>query len=106
MHFDGILDIVGQFGPFQLYVFLLIAFSINWSYHGVMVPFVVMDMDHWCYLAELQNLSWAEQKQIAIPVDDSGHYSKCERYELSSLNDVPFDSWINQSVYKPNTTVS
>ena len=79
MKFDDIVDMVGSFGPFQAYVFILVGMFAFWSYHGVAVPFVVMGMDHWCYVSQVANLTWEQQKRIAIPVDEDGQYRQCER---------------------------
>ena len=79
MKFDEIYDKIGAFGPFQMYAFILIGMFSFWSYHGTAAPFVVYSMDHWCHVPALVNLSWKQQKYVAIPVDEDEDYLKCHR---------------------------
>ena len=38
-------------------------------------------MDHFCKVDRLSNLSYAQQRSIAIPVTSSGEYSECTQYD-------------------------
>ncbi|XP_070382654.1 solute carrier family 22 member 7-like [Dermacentor albipictus] len=70
------------YGPFQKRMLLLIllgAFSVNCQ--TVVVSLVTGDVDHWCKpLAEF-NISAADWKNIAIPTEADGRFSRCRVYE-------------------------
>ncbi|KAL1425242.1 hypothetical protein MTO96_019393 [Rhipicephalus appendiculatus] len=69
-------------GPFQkrmLWIVLLGTFMA----HGqtLLVPLVTGDVDHWCKPPDGFNISAAEWKHIAIPVETDGRFSRCRVYE-------------------------
>ncbi|KAL1433558.1 hypothetical protein MTO96_012392 [Rhipicephalus appendiculatus] len=69
-------------GPFQkrmLWIVLLGTFMA----HGqtLLVPLVTGDVDHWCKPPDDFNISAAEWKHIAIPMETDGRFSRCRVYE-------------------------
>ena len=79
MHFDDVFGVIGPLGAAQIFTFVLVSMTSFWSYHGVAAPYVVMQVDHWCHIPGISNLTFEKQKAIAIPKDDNGEYSQCER---------------------------
>ncbi|KAH7934216.1 hypothetical protein HPB49_023131 [Dermacentor silvarum] len=69
-------------GPFQKRMLLLVllgAFSV--SCQTVVVPLVTADVDHWCKPLAGFNISAADWKNIAIPTEADGRFSRCRIYE-------------------------
>ncbi|XP_037580754.1 solute carrier family 22 member 7 [Dermacentor silvarum] len=69
-------------GPFQkrmLVLILLGAFSI--SCQTIVVSLVTGDVDHWCKPLAGFNMSAADWKNIAIPIEADGRFSRCRVYE-------------------------
>ncbi|XP_070382648.1 solute carrier family 22 member 7-like [Dermacentor albipictus] len=69
-------------GPFQKRTLLLILlgfFSINTQ--TAVVPLVTGDVDHWCKPLAGFNISAADWKNIAIPTEADGRFSRCRVYE-------------------------
>ncbi|KAL1433554.1 hypothetical protein MTO96_012388 [Rhipicephalus appendiculatus] len=69
-------------GPFQkrmLWIVLLGTFMA----HGqtLLVPLVTSDVDHWCKPPDGFNISAAEWKRIAIPMETDGRFSRCRVYD-------------------------
>ncbi|XP_070382656.1 solute carrier family 22 member 7-like [Dermacentor albipictus] len=70
------------YGPFQkrtLFLILLGAFSVNCQ--TVVVSLVTGDVDHWCKPLAGFNISAADWKNIAIPREADGRYSRCRVYK-------------------------
>ncbi|KAH7933956.1 hypothetical protein HPB49_019566 [Dermacentor silvarum] len=69
-------------GPFQkrmLVLILLGIFSANCQ--TVVIPLVTGDVDHWCKPLTGFNISVADWKNIAIPIEADGRFSRCLIYE-------------------------
>ena len=80
--FDELVEHLGAFGSFQRYAFVLMSLFSLWMYHGVSTPFIVFQMEHWCYVEELAGRSWEEQRYIGIPYlegEEEGEYEECYR---------------------------
>ncbi|KAH7939700.1 hypothetical protein HPB52_016134 [Rhipicephalus sanguineus] len=66
------------YGPFQKKMLLLIllgAFSVNCQ--TFVVSLVTGDVDHWCKPPTDLNISAADWKNIAIPMEADGRFSRC-----------------------------
>ncbi|XP_075534357.1 solute carrier family 22 member 7-like [Dermacentor variabilis] len=69
-------------GPFQtrmLVLILLGLFSVNCQ--TVVISLVTGDIDHWCKPLAGFNISAADWKNIAIPIEADGRFSRCRIYE-------------------------
>ncbi|XP_050046682.1 solute carrier family 22 member 7-like [Dermacentor andersoni] len=69
-------------GPFQtrmLVLVLLGLFSANCQ--TVVITLVTGDIDHWCKPLAGLNISAADWKNIAIPIEADGRFSRCRIYE-------------------------
>ncbi|KAH6924715.1 hypothetical protein HPB50_026655 [Hyalomma asiaticum] len=70
------------YGPFQKRTLLLIllgAFSV--SCQTVVVSLVTGEVDHWCKPFAGFNISAADWKDIAVPLEADGRFSRCRVYE-------------------------
>ena len=81
MQYDDLYDLVGHFGLYQFCVFLCCCINVLYDNEAVTMVFVGGDMDHFCKVDRLSNLSYAQQRSIAIPVTSSGAYSECTQYD-------------------------
>ncbi|XP_050024612.1 solute carrier family 22 member 7-like [Dermacentor andersoni] len=80
-------------GPFQkrtLLLLLLGVFSLNSQ--TAVVPLVTGDVDHWCKPLAGFNISAANWKNIAIPTEADGRFSRCRVYERCKLPVQPSSS--------------
>ncbi|XP_075529863.1 solute carrier family 22 member 7-like [Dermacentor variabilis] len=69
------------YGPFQrrmLFLILLGLFSAHCQ--TVMISLVTDDVDHWCKPLAGFNISAADWKNIAIPIEADGRFSRCRIY--------------------------
>ncbi|KAL1433552.1 hypothetical protein MTO96_012387 [Rhipicephalus appendiculatus] len=69
-------------GPYQrrmLSLVLLGTFMVNCQ--TIVVSLVTGDVDHWCKPPDGFNISAAEWKHIAIPMETDGRFSRCRIYE-------------------------
>ncbi|XP_070383742.1 solute carrier family 22 member 7-like [Dermacentor albipictus] len=69
-------------GPFQkrmLFLILLGLFSTNCQ--TMVITLVTGDVDHWCKPLAGFNISAADWKNIAIPIEADGRFSRCRIYE-------------------------
>ncbi|XP_065300673.2 solute carrier family 22 member 7-like [Dermacentor albipictus] len=69
-------------GPFQkrTLLFLFLGF-FSLSTQTAVVPLVTGDVDHWCKPPAGFNISAADWKNIAIPTEADGRFSRCHVYE-------------------------
>jgi len=67
MKYDYVYTYVGQMGLFQKLVCAAIFFFSLFTLDAVQMIFVGADMNHWCLVPELSNLSYEQQKNIASP---------------------------------------
>ena len=62
-----------------------------------MVNVIAYTVPHWCYIPALSNLSYEDQKKIAIPFDSSeDEFSTCKMYDLN-YNDLMDEELRNMS---------
>lgn len=80
---DEAFELAGGMGVYQWMVFLLVGIVAVFSAESVNVNFIGGTQEHWCYVPELYNFSFNEQKFIAIPSDDDSEYSECEMFNLN-----------------------
>ncbi|XP_054934066.1 solute carrier family 22 member 7-like [Dermacentor andersoni] len=69
-------------GPFQkrmLVLILLGVFSVNC--HTLVISLITGDVDHWCKPLAGFNISAADWKNVAIPIEADGRFSRCRVYE-------------------------
>jgi len=103
-------EYIGDIGVYQWCIFIVgFLFSLfnAETYH---IIFVGGHMPHWCRVAELAELPYDVQKNVAIPTesvdrDGSIEYSSCEMFSLdySVYNRTQFYSW-NRSLMVTNET--
>ncbi|XP_041462835.1 organic cation transporter protein-like isoform X1 [Lytechinus variegatus] len=115
MKFDDILRTVGEFGPYQrrLYVILvLLKFTVSWA--TMVAVFLNASVDHWCATPEwdsgCEQYGLSEEdcelakKTGSIPSnytsDGKLEYAQCEKYDVSG---VGFWSGIDPSNYSSQT---
>ena len=79
MKFEDVFEQTGEFGLYQWFAFICLAMFPFWHLDACFTPFIVMNVDHWCYIEELSNLTFHEQQNIGIPVKDNGEYENCQR---------------------------
>ena len=90
MHFDNLMEALGEFGRYQkVRFFLLCLFSIASAWHALNMVFIGASPDFHCdvtainlSLTPLENLSHSERKELMIPPD-----SECHQYDvMETLN--------------------
>ncbi|KAH7940347.1 solute carrier family 22 member 7 [Rhipicephalus sanguineus] len=69
-------------GPFQKRMqFLILLGTFILHCQALVVPLITGDVDHWCKPPDGMNISAAEWKHIAIPIETDGSFSRCRVYE-------------------------
>ncbi|XP_050024599.1 solute carrier family 22 member 7-like [Dermacentor andersoni] len=69
-------------GPFQKRTLLLILLGVfSLTSQTALVPLLTNDVDHWCKPPAGSNISAADWKNIAIPTEADGRFSRCRVYE-------------------------
>ncbi|PIK43918.1 putative organic cation transporter protein-like [Apostichopus japonicus] len=102
MKYDEIISHLGDFGPYQRRIYLLLSFPIFCSaWHLLVQVFLAGGSDHWCAESDWANtdcpFDWNTtaveceeiKKYASIPVSSDGSFSKCTKYNVSGLT---FDS--------------
>ncbi|XP_069755118.1 organic cation/carnitine transporter 2-like [Narcine bancroftii] len=85
--YEEIVAFLGEYGPFQKLIFLLLSFSVFPNgFCGLSIIFVGDVPDHRCSIPANLNLSeaWMNRTIPLVPGDDP-HYSKCSRYRLDVI---------------------
>ncbi|XP_064635292.1 organic cation transporter protein-like [Lineus longissimus] len=88
MAFENILQRIGSFNRYQIFQYFILCFS-GWptGLHTLSIIFLGADQDHWCDIPELRNLTYEQQKNIAIPEETNRDanviFSKCRRFALN-----------------------
>ncbi|XP_069753865.1 organic cation/carnitine transporter 2-like [Narcine bancroftii] len=85
--YEEITAFLGDWGPFQKLIFLLLSVSIFPNgFTGLSIVFVGDVPDHRCSIPANLNLSeaWMNRTIPLVPGDDP-HYSKCSRYRLDVI---------------------
>ncbi|KAK2176140.1 hypothetical protein NP493_680g00020 [Ridgeia piscesae] len=108
MLFDAILKEIGEFGPWQIILYGLLGLvGIPTGFQNMGITFLGGDMDHWCHVPELANLSDDLQRYISVPnTDGEPHtYSQCYMYHLnySGYSTKEFLRW-NRSAHVDTNT--
>ena len=99
MLFDEILELLGDFGPYQRRTFLLVGLmAIPTSWHVLLQVFTAGYADHWCYATETSNINcsyWnltspdCEEsiRHATIPLSTkpgaNAEYESCHRYNFT-----------------------
>ena len=85
MHYADVYKLIGDIGVYQLCVVIAMATVYMSAIAPITTIFVGADMPHWCRVDELVNLSFTQQKNIAIPYSEPGssEYSSCQMYNLN-----------------------
>ena len=54
------------------------------GFQNMGITFLGADMDHWCNVPQLHNVSGTQQRYIGIPDDEHGRqeYSQCYMYDI------------------------
>ena len=101
---------IGEMGPYQWRVFVAVFILIVYTADSIYIIFIAGHMTHWCRVAEMDNLPYDVQKNVAIPAESTDHdgsvaYSSCEMFSLnySAYNRSEFYSW-NRSLMVTNET--
>jgi len=107
---SDLTEYIGESGRYQWRVFALLCFFNLFTSHTIHIVFIGADMPHWCRVAELAELPYDVQKNVAIPTesvdrDGSTEFSSCEMFSLnySVYNRTQFYSW-NRSLMVTNET--
>ena len=53
------------------------------AFHNTGISFLGAEMDHWCQVPQLANLTIDQQRLVGIPTDERGqqNYSQCYMYD-------------------------
>ena len=102
---------IGDFGVYQLRIFLVTFVFGMFSLDSIQIVFIGANMPHWCRVPELEDLPYDIQKNVAIPAQSVNRdgfideYSSCEMYSLnySIYNHSEFYTW-NRSLMITNET--
>ena len=119
MKYDDVYEYIGQMGVYQCCITAaMFAFAL-FGLDAVTMVFVGASMPHWCRVEELSNLSYSQQKYIAIPPPedtsdadsnpdapvDGVFYSSCRMYNISyeQYDEEYFNSWNRTDMVDENT---
>jgi hypothetical protein len=107
MKYDEVYEFIGEFGRYQVAVFVTVFSMILYTVDSLHMVFVGGSMDHWCRVDELSDLPYDVQKYVAIPSTDNGEYSSCSRYALdySRYNESDFYDWNRTTAIANNTPI-
>ena len=72
---NDINAIIGDFGVYQLRIFVVVFFMGMLSLDSIQIVFIAANMAHWCRVPQLDQLPYDVQKNVAIPAVYSGR--KC-----------------------------
>lgn len=95
MKFDDIITDIGEFGPYQIKVFLMVGLiGIPVGYNQMAQVFYASKSDHWCAVQE-----WAEDYQRCGDPGNVGYYLDCIHairnasipYSISKEGDIIYD---------------
>ena len=103
---------IGDFGVYQLRIFLVIFLMGMLSMDSIQIVFIAGHMAHWCGVPELADLPYDVQKNVAIPAQSTDRdgsvveYSSCEMFSLnySVYNRSQFYSWNRSSILTNRTS--
>lgn len=116
MKFDDILVTVGEFGRFQIYVYVVFfLLAIPCAFHGISIVFLAGATDHWCAVPEwsAENCNtWdlgpaecgAVKQYASIPPGNttSSSYSQCVMYNVTGMEFIPLeDNYDNTTTMLP-----
>ena len=92
---DFLHTYIGDSGFYQVGVCSFILTILFFNQEFMSVNFVSAYTDFWCKVPTLANFSHEQQKYIAIPTDDNGEYSQCNRMDLDfdAMTEEDFYSW-------------
>lgn len=95
MTVDDVFELTGGMGVYQWGTFLLLGMISVFNVEAISMNFVGGQQDHWCHVEALSNLSYAQQKYIAIPKDSQGNYQQCRMFHLDydSYTEEELLSW-------------
>ncbi|KAJ8026852.1 Solute carrier family 22 member 7 [Holothuria leucospilota] len=97
MHYDDILHQIGEFGPYQKVIFLLVTVCSLFSpINVVSQAFLAGNVDHWCGVSawtdcdctveplNAPEVSWCSElkKNLSIPWTDQQGFDQCYKYDL------------------------
>ncbi|XP_037038412.1 solute carrier family 22 member 3-like [Bradysia coprophila] len=82
--FDDLLSYVGDFGTYQVYIFLLMApFTVFYVFvYFTQIFITLIPNDYWCNVPELRHLEPSDRLRLAVPLID-GQMSKCTMYMVN-----------------------
>ena len=103
---------IGDFGVYQLRIFLVIFLMGMLSMDSIQIVFIAGHMAHWCCVPELADLPYDVQKNVAIPAQSTDRdgsvveYSSCEMFSLnySVYNRSQFYTWNRSSILTNRTS--
>ncbi|KRK01260.1 uncharacterized protein Dyak_GE20524, isoform B [Drosophila yakuba] len=102
--FDDLLPMIGQFGRFQIRLFLFMipfCFITAFVYLG-QIFMCLSPPKYYCFVPELSHTPLELRKQLSIPKEKDGSYSRCRMYD-TNYTKIHFAE--NQSAYI-NTSLS
>ena len=88
-----IYQYIGKNGFYQTYINMCL---LIYGFTGAdPINFLTLDTPHWCKVPSLANFSHGQQKYMAIPTDDKGEYSRCDRFDFnfSAMAEKDFYMW-------------
>ncbi|ELU09061.1 hypothetical protein CAPTEDRAFT_121679 [Capitella teleta] len=110
MDIEDIYDLVGNMGLYQWCAFFVIGCFAVFAVDSIAMNFVGAEPDHWCHVEELSNLSYDQQKYIAIPfTDDSDdEFQRCKMFNLDYHKYDPEDfvNWNRTDMVNENTPLT
>jgi hypothetical protein len=113
MNYNELNNFIGDNGPFQCRVFLVMCLASLLITDSIHMVFVGGKMEHWCRVEQLVGLPYDVQKNVAIPADSgSGYdevirYSSCQMYALnySIYNETQFINWNRSAMVTDQTPI-
>uniref|UniRef100_A0A4W5NF27 Solute carrier family 22 member 13b n=1 Tax=Hucho hucho TaxID=62062 RepID=A0A4W5NF27_9TELE len=103
--FGQILPVVGEFGPFQNRLLLAISIpNIFMAFHMFSQVFTGMNLPHHCntdwILARGPELTYDQQKNLTLPMNDVGEYESCRMFTPVDLDlETIQEQGLNSTIY-------
>ncbi|XP_048451757.1 solute carrier family 22 member 13b [Rhincodon typus] len=101
--FGGILRAVGEFGPFQKRLLILVCLpNFFMGFHLIAQVFTGASVQHYCQTDWILNISAILDKEqqllLTVPKENNGSYQKCEMYKPNPDKDMDWIRlYLNQS---------
>ena len=90
MLYDEALDIANSFGKYQIFLVFTVGLALasELTIGNFVYVFISAVPDHSCFIPgfNLQNLTHGLQKNVSIPVEEDGTFSRCKMFDLKNTS--------------------